>query len=323
MRGADLPPQLTPHVSYRSYGSAKMYPVVAVASDGRVGGGIGAERANQRSGRLAKPEHCLTTVDLAEPAHLTSLRAYDTHDGFRAGSWAPALWPQHPEPVFAVAALAACMMDGNDYERPGNVPLADGLKLILDADVPIGPMALFMLCRGLNAIDAAAVQATVDALIAAIDDGRIDGEALGEAMHALLMTGLVFGKRWPDRLKDVARSSPLGRQVVRRALERAMHPGEPQRKLRDVHAWIETLHELSIEAGEAVKDPLAREGLAQVLKSGKSRKPAQALLDLASAHSEAHRTVAAAHAIRERLARAERWATLTKQATKTRVHFRP
>jgi hypothetical protein len=167
------------------------------------------------------------------------------------------------------------------------------------------------------------VQATVDALIAAIDDGCIDGEALGEAMHALLMTGLVFGKRWPDRLKDVARSSPLGRQVVRRALERAMHPGEPQRKLRDVHAWIETLHELSIEAGEAVKDPLAREGLAQVLKSGKSRKPAQALLDLASAQSEAHRAVAAAHAIRQRLARAERWATLTKQATKTRVHFRP
>ena len=110
---------------------------------------------------------------------------------------------------------------------------------------------------------------------------------------------------------------------MRVALERALYPGTPLRELRDIHAWLETLHELSIEAGEAVKDPLAREGLAQVLKSGKSRKPAQALLDLASAHSEAHRTVAAAHAIRERLARAERWATLTKQATKTRVHFRP
>jgi hypothetical protein len=32
---------------------------------------------------------------------------------------------------------------------------------------------------------------------------------------------LVFGKRWPDRIKEVARSSSLGRQVVRRALERA------------------------------------------------------------------------------------------------------
>jgi hypothetical protein len=147
VRGADLPPLLTPHVSYRSYGSAKLYAEVAVATEGREGDGTGDERSGQRSGRLAKPEHCLTTVDLAEPPRLKTLRAYDTHDGFRAGSWAPALWPQHPEPLFAVAALAACMIDGNDYERPGNVPLADGLKLILEPDVPIGPMALFMLCR--------------------------------------------------------------------------------------------------------------------------------------------------------------------------------
>lgn len=323
VRGADLPPLLTPHVSYRSYGSAKMYAVAAVAADGRVGGDIGDERAGQRSGPLADSERCLPTVDLAEPARLTSLRAYDTHDGFRAGGWAPALWPQHPEPLFAVAALAACMIDGNDYDRPGNVPLADGLKLILDPDVPIGAMALFMLCRGLNAIDAAAVQATVDALIAAIDDGRLDGDTMGQAMHAFLTTGLVFGKRWPDRLKEVARSSSLGRQVVRRALERAMHPATPLRKLRDVHAWIETLHELSIEAGEAIDDPVAREGLAQFLKAGKARKPAQALLDFASAEQAAHRAAAAAYAIRQRLARAERWATLTTHATKTGRHLRP
>jgi Family of unknown function (DUF6493) len=323
VRGADLPPLLTPQVSYRSYGSAKLYAVVAVAAEGREGDDTGDERSGQRSGRLAKPENCLTTVDLAEPPRLKTLRAYDTHDGFRAGSWAPALWPQHPEPLFAVAALAACMIDGNDYERPGNVPLADGLKLILEPDVPIGPMAMFMLCRGLNAIDAAAAQATVDALIATIDDGRLDGDTLGQAMHAFLSTGLVFGRRWPDRLKEVARASPLGRQVVRRALERAMHPATPQSKLRDVHAWIETLHDLSIEAGAAVEDPLTREGLAQFLKAGKARKPAQALLDLASAQSEAHRSAAAAHAMRRRLARAERWATMTKQPTKTRVHFRP
>jgi hypothetical protein len=314
VRGADLPPRLAPRVSYRSYSSNKMFAVVAVAADGSEGDRTGDARAGRCPGPLAEPEHCLTTVDLAEPARLTSLRAYDTDDGFRAGSWAPALWPQHPEPLFAVAALAACMIDGNDYVRPGNVPLADGLKLILDPDVPIGPMALFMLCRGLNAIDAAAVQATVDALIAAIDDGRLDGDTLGQAMHAFLGTGLVFGKRWPDRLKEVARSSPVGRQVVRRALERAMHPVTPLRKLRDVHAWIETLHELSIDAGEATNDPLAREGLAQILKAGKSRKPAQALLDLASAEPGTHRTAAAAHAIRQRLVRAERWASLTKHA---------
>jgi hypothetical protein len=69
---------------------------------------------------------------------------------FHAGSWVSAIWPQHPEPVFAVSAMAACMIDGNAWQRPANEPLAAGLKLILDPDVPVGPMALFMLCRGLN-----------------------------------------------------------------------------------------------------------------------------------------------------------------------------
>jgi hypothetical protein len=200
------------------------------------------------------------------------------------------------------------MIDGNGGYRAGNAPLAEGLKLILEPDVPVGPMALFMLCRGLNALDAAAGQATVDALIAAVDDGRLDGETLGQAMHAFLMTGLVFGKRWPARLQEVARSSVLARQVVRRALERAMHPGEPQRKLRDAHAWIETLHELSIEAGEAIEDALARDGLARFLKAGKAAKPARALLDLRPTEGRTARSEAAVHAIRQRLQRAERWA---------------
>jgi hypothetical protein len=199
-------------------------------------------------------------------------------------------------------------IDGNSGIRPGNAPLAEGLKVILEPDVPLGPMALFMLCRGLNAMDAAAAQATVDALIAVIDDGRLDGGTLGQAMHAFLMTGLVLGKRWPARLKEVARSSALARQVVRRALERAMHPGEPQRKLRDVRAWVETLHELSIEAGESIEDPQARDGLAGLLKGGKAAKPAQALLDLELADGRTVRSGAAAHAIRQRLRRAEGWA---------------
>jgi len=41
--------------------------------------------------------------------------------------------------------------------------------------MPAGPMALLMLCHGLNANDKAAAQAAADATIALIDDGRIDG----------------------------------------------------------------------------------------------------------------------------------------------------
>ena len=314
-RGGDLPPGLTPRVFYRSYGSDWVFAEVAIAADDAdtVGRAFGREvhrpwDAAEESSRQAEPEQCLTTVDLSIPARLALLRGYHTDDGFRAATWELALWPQHPEPMFALATLSACMIDGNSGNRPGNAPLAEGLKLVLEPDVPLGPMALFMLCRGLNAIDAAAAQATVDALIAAIDDGRLDGDTLGQAMHAFLMTGLVLGKRWPARLKEVARFSSLARRVVRRALERAMHPGDPQRKLHDAHAWVETLHELSIEAGESIEDPLARDGLVRFLKSGKAAKPAQALLDLRLADGRTVRLGAAVHAIRQRLRRAEGWA---------------
>jgi Family of unknown function (DUF6493) len=310
-RGADLPPALVSRVLYRSYGTDRMFAEVAIAADDDDAQGWSLHRwwdsVKDEPGN-AEPECCLITADLAMPSRLVVLRGYHTEDGRRAGSWELALWPQHPEPVFALATLSACMIDGNSGNRPGNAPLAEGLKLILDPDVPLKPMALFMLCRGLNAIDASAAQATVDALIAAADDGRLDGETLGQAMHAFLMTGLVLGKRWPARLKEVARSSVLARQVVRRALERAMHPGEPQRNPRDVHAWIETLHELSIEAGEAIEDPLAREGLARFLKAGKAGKPAQALLDRTPGGSGMARSAAATHAVRSRLGRANLWA---------------
>jgi Family of unknown function (DUF6493) len=317
-RGADLPPKYLPRIGYHKVGSTSLRSRIALSSndaDDR-GAAIGREGwdtyidAKKLKG-AANAANCLPTVDLAEPMRLGLLDTYHHGNMFHATSWASAIWPQHPEYVFALAALSGCMIDGNDGGRPANEPLADGLKLILDPDVPVGTMALFMLTRGMNAIDKAAAAATVDALIALIDDGRLDGETLGAAMHSLLMSGLVFGKRWPDRLKEVARSSPLALLVVRRALERSLHPGEPLRALRDVHAWIETLLELSMEAGEAVTDPLARTGLTGSLGSTKAAKPARAVLALAPVTARATRNRAAVHALQQRVSRAERWLAIS------------
>jgi hypothetical protein len=314
VQGADLPPAFTACVSYRQVSPSLAYASVTLETDAadQFGFGKGSLRSHcgsEQPNATVAPEKCLTTVSLCDPATLGRLDTYHEGNMFHAGTWALALWPQHPEPVFALAALSACMLDGNAYFRPANEPLADGLKLILEPDVPVGPMALFMLCRGLNAIDTAAAEAAVDALIALIDDGRLDGETLGTAMHDFLMTGLVFGKRWPERLMQVARTSPLALLAVRRAVERALHPGEPQRKLRDLHAWLELLFELCTETGETVSDPLAREGISALAKAGKAKSAARAVLSITSSPNDRLRAAAARHAVRQRSARARRWAS--------------
>lgn len=305
--GLDQPPQF----SYTTIPRKGGWLTVGLRdSDSGEAVSFGKEGVEGRSARLGEPasaEDCFPTRAMSDPAHLSHLDTYVLGDMRHTGSWATALWPQHPEPVFALSAKAACMLDGNNYVRPANEPLAGGLKLILDPDVAIGPMALLMLCRGLNAIDNAAAQATVDGLIACIEDGRLDGDTLGTAMHEFLMSGLVVAKRWPDRLKDVAHSSPLALLVVRAALTRAVYRGAPKRELRDMHAWLETLLELTIEAGEAIEDLNTRDGLRPFLEGGKARKAAQALLDLKPSKSRSVRAAATVQALESRIARAERW----------------
>jgi hypothetical protein len=130
-------------------------------------------------------------------------------------------------------------------------------------------------------------------------------------MHDFLMTGLVFGKRWPERMMQVARTSPLALLAVRRAIERALHPGEPHRKLCNLHAWLELLLELCSEAGEALSDALAREGIAVLAKAGKAKSAARDVLSVASGPNERLRAAAACYAVRQHSACATRWASRT------------
>ena len=68
-------------------------------------------------------------------------------------------------------------------------------------------MATVMLCRGLNALDRATAQATADAVIRLIEDGRLNGETFGSAMQAFLKSRDLAPRRWPARIDDVANSS--------------------------------------------------------------------------------------------------------------------
>ena len=241
--GVDLAPRFSWSTRPRDGGWVELFlhagdPVGKGVNFGKEG--LGGKHLPAPTGPIDEAR-CLTTVAMSDPALLWLLDTYVGGDGSHASSWAAAMWPQNPEPQFALSAKSACLLDGANYARPSNEPLADGLKTILDPDAPLGPMALLMLCRGLNAIDKAAAAAAVDAMIAPIDDGRLDGESVGAALHEFLHCGLVFPKRWPDRVREIARASPLAPMVMRRAFERyaasariRLRVARPQRLARNL-----------------------------------------------------------------------------------------
>ena len=91
-----------------------------------------------------------------------------------------------------------------------------------------------------------------------------------------------------------------------RALERAFVAAEPQRKLRDLHAWLELLQELLIECREALTDPDARRFLGSLEGSSKAAKSARAVLAIEPGEATTPRRAAACAALAGRLDRAER-----------------
>jgi hypothetical protein len=99
----------------------------------------------------------------------------------------------------------------------------------------------------------------------------------------------------------------LALQVVRRAIECALHPIKTEHKLRDIHAWMETLLELSIDTGEAIDDPATRMALADCYATGKAKPIAARLLALESSAVSRTRGKAAVYALERRLARVTRW----------------
>jgi hypothetical protein len=67
------------------------------------------------------------------------------------------------------------------------------------------------------------------------------------------------------------------------------------------------LHELCTEAGEAVSDPEARNGIQALATAGKSKAAARAVLALDFRPNHRLRRDAAHHALSHRIKRARRW----------------
>jgi len=219
--------------------------------------------------------------------------------------WAATVWPCAMEAYFAAGMTESSQVlkEGGAYWQHRSY-----MEPLLDPDVPMLPTAVTLLTVGLAAKDPGEYGLATDAMIASIEDGRLDGERLGNVMADLLPTGHIIATRWAKTPAEVARISPLHAAVARQAIELSLR-GDPADSPRDVHALLTLLRELCIDAGEAVTDSKCREFLGQFAGSTKAAKAAKALLKLErdDRTADARYRTAACSSLEKRLERVVAW----------------
>ncbi len=217
--------------------------------------------------------------------------------------WGATIWPIAREAWFA-RGVEAISLNLDWVEADWNTRTY--LEPLTDPDLPLKPMALVLLTLGLAAKQADEHGLATDALIAAIDDGRIDGPLLGGSMRSLLPTGLIKPARWAKTLGDAARVSLLHARVIAHAIQHAIGE-ELVNPSRELLALLELLKELLIEIGEPVSVTPMRALLTNWKASGKTSKVVKDLLELTRNVDPKLRQDDALRPLVQRIERAERW----------------
>jgi hypothetical protein len=265
-----------------------------------------------------KPTHELVTV-LMNGVGAHSRNGWgEFHSSHAAGlRWIATIWPLQKESFFATGSIA---LSGNLDWWEAQWANKTYLEPLLNPDIPLEPMGLLLLSLGLAAKDPGEHGLATDALIAAIDDGRVDGELLGGVLADLLPSGLVKAARFAKTLGQAARPSPLHGFTVATGIEHSLR-GDPSKAPRDLSALLELLRELLAELREPLRDAEARSYLQQFKAGGKTGRLVRELLatDIsAPLHIDPSIPVRSLQGRLERAERWQRWAGADEQKGKSR-----
>ena len=197
-------------------------------------------------------------------------------------------------------------------------------------------MARLLIAVGLGAKVPELAGLATDAVIAAIDDGRIDAAGLGESLRtvwrweaprstretsqgAILVEGSVgFARsnRWAKTLGEVVRASSLHAHVVACALEQVLADGATgRRSSASVVPLLELMKEVSVTCGRAV----SAEVRALSRRSAPQARPAtwsRACSSSRTVPTRPETRVLAVQALAHRITRAERWMTWERAPSK-------
>jgi hypothetical protein len=199
---------------------------------------------------------------------------------------------------------------------------------LLDADFPLRPMARLLLSLALNVKSPEVVGLATDAVVAAIDDGRLDGDTLGESLRIVWQLRVetdsygvdvahhknrthhvpfVKPSRWAKALGDIARSSLVHSRVIARAIELFLaDEASFSRPAASLLPFLEILRETSVETGRAVSAE-ARAFLSHLGTTGKTGRIVNDLMALCDLPESPVLRAARIQALVRRIERAERW----------------
>jgi Family of unknown function (DUF6493) len=197
------------------------------------------------------------------------------------------------------------------------------LEALYEPDVSVNRLAQIMLTLSLASKQKDEHSTAAEALIAAIDDGRLMGTDIGRIMaelfhskavqisnHNTPFLPLVSLNRWAKALALVSRCSTYHARAVALCLEELCRD-DPDSAPKDLHLLLEILLSCLIEANDSIGNPKTRQyltALSEKKGSNKTTKLVKQLLNLKQGpRYEEKRQEAFAHVLDKRLERAERW----------------
>lgn len=235
---------------------------------------------------------------------------YEATYGHSAGMhrWLGTVWPLARESFFAQGIERIVGRDSGQIDLLANRPF---LEALLDPDTPLERLGAVLLVGALSAKHAEQSLLATDALIAAIDDGRLDAGLLGKTLAFLLPSGLLKPIRIANSLGVVARLSLLHAYIVCHALQLGLCCAK---KMIWGHVtWtglgnlLRLLKELLIETGDSIHVEELRLVLSGLGASGSTAAIIREILSIEARDGRSTLKDATLYALNRRIERVGRW----------------
>jgi hypothetical protein len=198
-----------------------------------------------------------------------------SNDGLLCGAhdrisvrWRAIVAPSLRACEFTVAIRTAALLVSHPMQSHEH-QVRDQFELLTESGAPFDRKALLLLNIGLIISDAESESFARDALILAIEEGRLDPSKLGHEISLFLYSERSRPKRLCKSLAEVARVSELHSVAVRQIIEHSL-PGDASMAPPGLSSLLELLYELLIASGGQLETDEARKQLELLNKGGKT-----------------------------------------------------